>query len=80
MGSTVVSTSSYLFSTDIGFARTNVTEVVGYDIEDIVKDKALSQARAIQFLTQGKTIDPTKPTAARTIPSVWLNNDEELED
>lgn len=80
MGSTVVSKKAYLFSTDIGFARTEISEVVGYDVEDIVKDKAISQARAIQFLNLGKSIDPTKPIAARTIPSVWLNNEESLED
>ena len=79
MGSTVVDTKSYFFSTDIGFIRTDILQVVGYDIEDIVHDKAISQARAISMMNTGKTIDPTKPLAARSIPSVWLNNEETLE-
>lgn len=78
MGSQTVETKSFLFSTDIGFVRTNIHTVVGYDIEDIVKDKAISQARAIQLMSLGKNIDPTKPLAARSIPSAWLNNEEEL--
>lgn len=79
MGSTVVDTKSYYFSTDIGFVRTDIISVVGYDIEDIVHDKAMSQARAIAFMNIGKTVDPTKPLAARSMPSVWLNNEESLE-
>jgi len=79
MGSTVVSTSSYFFSTDIGFVRTDISKVSGYDIEDIIRDKATSQARAIHLLNQGKIIDPTRPLAARSIASSWLNNEEELE-
>jgi len=26
----------------------------------------------------GKMVDPTVPTTSRTLPSVWLNNEEEL--
>jgi len=79
MGSTVVNTKSYFFSTDVGFVRTDITTVTGYDIEDIVHDKAISQARAIAFMNLGKSIDPTKPLAARSMPSIWLNNEESLE-
>lgn len=78
MGSRTVSTESYFFSTDIGFVRNDVITVTGYDIEDIISDKAISQARAISLLSLGKRIDPTKPLAARSIKSTWLNNDEEL--
>lgn len=78
MGSTVKSKASYFISTDIGFFRNDVTIVTGYDIEDIIHDKAISQARAIYFLNLGKRIDPTKPVAARSLKTIWLNNSEEL--
>jgi hypothetical protein len=79
MGSTVIDSKSYFFSTSVGFVRTDITTVTGYDIEDIVHDKAISQARAIAFMNIGKSIDPTKPLAARSMPSIWLNNEESLE-
>jgi len=78
MGSTVVDKNSYIVSTDLGLMRNDVTKVKGYDIEDIIRDRAISQARAIVLLNLGKNIDPTKPTAPRTISTKWLNNDEEL--
>jgi hypothetical protein len=78
MAGTIVGIESFFFSTDVGFVRTDMMMVAGYDIEDIVHDKGISQARAIQFLNLGKSIDPTKPLAARSLPSAWLNNEEEL--
>lgn len=77
--SQTVSQSSYLVSSDIGLVQVKLRTVVGYDVEDIVQDKAFSQARAVQMLNLGKQIDQSKPTAERTIPSLWLNNTEELE-
>jgi hypothetical protein len=76
--STVKKESSYLVSTDIGTVRVHLQDVESYDVEDIVRDRAISQARAVQMLQLGKQIDATKPTAARTLKSAWLNNDEEL--
>jgi len=78
MVSKINSESSYLVSTDIGFMRVRMMEVSGYDVEDIVHDKALSLCRAVQLLLIGKMVDPTMPTTSRTISSIWLNNKEEL--
>lgn len=78
MGSTTISRSSYLVSTDVGLMRGDIITVVGYDIEDIIKDKAVSQGRAVMLMNLGKRIDPTKPLAARSVSSAWLNNEEEL--
>jgi hypothetical protein len=78
MGSQVIATESYFLSTDVGFVRTDVISVVGFDIEDLVHDRAMNQARRVLFLNLGKTIDPTKPIASRTMASVWLNNTEDL--
>lgn len=73
-----VKESAYLVSSDIGLIHVRIRTVAGYDVEDIVQDKAFSQARAVQMLNLGKQIDQGKPTAERTIPSLWLNNEEEL--
>lgn len=77
--SEIVKQSSYVVSADIGLFHVRINTVAGYDVEDIVQDKALSQARAVQMLNLGKQIDQGKPTAERTIPSLWLNNTEELD-
>lgn len=78
MGSTTISKKSYLISTDLGLVRNDITVVEGYDVEDIVRDKATSQARAIALLNLGKSINPNMPTTSRTVSSTWLNNTEEL--
>lgn len=75
MGSIVKKTESYLVSTDIGIVNVTLNTVTGYDIDDIVRDKAVSFARAIQMAALGKRIDQSKPSGARTISSTWLNND-----
>ena len=78
MTSQLVSEQSYIVSSDMGFFMVKMKTVRGYDMEDVVHDKAVSQARAVQLLVLGKRIDPTKPVAARSIKSIWLNNEEEL--
>ena len=79
MGSILKSEKVYLVSTDIGIMRTHIETVTGYDVEDIVHDKAVSQARALQFLMRGNSIDPNAPSTSRTIPTAWLNNNEKLD-
>jgi hypothetical protein len=78
MGSKLEEESSFIVSTDVGVVHAKIQSVTGYDVDDIVRDKAQSLCRAIQMLVAGKMVDPTAPVGARTIPSVWLNNDEEL--
>lgn len=78
MAGIVQSEKSYLVSTDIGIMRVHLEQVRGYDVEDIIRDKAISQARAVQFMQLGKMLDPNAPSTSRTIPSVWNSNDESL--
>lgn len=75
MGSKVVSSESYIVSTDIGIFSATLSSVTGYDVEDLVRDKAVSYARAIQMASLGKRIDQSKPIASRTLSSIWLNNE-----
>jgi hypothetical protein len=78
MASQTVSSTSHIVSSDMGFFQVKIHTVKGYDMEDVVHDKAVSQARAIQMMILGKRIDPTKPVASRSLQSTWLNNEEEL--
>lgn len=78
MGSKLIDESSYLVSTDVGIVQVKLQNVIGYDVDDIVQDKAVSLCRAIQMLMVGKMVDPTAPVGERTLSSVWLNNTEEL--
>ena len=77
--STVLKETSYLVRSDVGLIQVRLQTVVGYDVEDIIQDKAISQARAVQLLGLGKLIDQSNPTSERSVPSLYLNNDEELE-
>ena len=76
--STTTDLSSYIFNTDIGNVVVQFKEIVNFDVEDIIRQRAISQARAIQLLNIGKQIDINRPTAARTLPTVYLKNTEEL--
>lgn len=78
MVSKLKSEEQFIFSTDIGFMQVSMQTVTGYDVEDIVRDRAISQARAIQMLNLGKSVDPAKRLGSRTIATTWLNNEEEL--
>lgn len=76
--SITVSQRDYLISTDMGLMQVRMKTVRGYDMEDIIRDKAVSQARAIQLVSLGKRVDQSKPTAPRTMATAFLNNEEEL--
>lgn len=76
--SKVLSSESFIFHTDIGTMLIRTSDVQRYDVEDIIRDKAVSQARAIQFLNLGKAADPNHPTVARTKSSIYYQNQEEL--
>jgi hypothetical protein len=77
--STTLRETSYLVSSDVGLMQVRLRTVEGYDVEDIIQDKAISQARAVQLLGLGKLIDQSNPTSERSVPSLYLNNNEELE-
>lgn len=78
MASVTKNSQSFIVSTDIGIVNVTLKTVTGYDIEDIIRDKAVSYARAIQLASIGKNIDLSKPTGARTLPTIWLNNEVDL--
>lgn len=66
------------FHTALGNAVVKTQEVIEFDVEDIIQLRAISQARMIQLINIGKSIDINAPTGARTIASTYFNNEEEL--
>lgn len=71
-------TGATIFNTDIGNVVVQDVVVTEFDVEDVIRDRAVSLARKIQFLRAAKTIDINKPTAARTIKSTYLTSSEVL--
>ena len=76
----VVENKSFLVSTDIGAVESNVAQVEDYDVEDLIRNKALSQARLVQWVVEGQRVDINSPTGPGTISSPFFKNDEELLD
>lgn len=76
--SQIVKTESYIFHTDLGPVIAQVNTVTNYDVEDIIHNRAISQALAVAFLNLGKQASPNDPVAARTIKSAFSSSQEEL--
>lgn len=70
--STSTPKSSFIFNTDLGNMLVNVEAVQGYDVEDVVADKAYSQAQIVRFERIANTTNINALKAARTIPSKFL--------
>lgn len=78
--SRVVATKRFLIDTEVGATIVTEETVEGYDVEDIISDRAFSQATVVQLVNIGKTIDPNSRIASRTLGSRYRDNDEELDD
>jgi hypothetical protein len=66
------STASYIFHTDLGVMQASEETVSGYDIEDVVQDRAFSQAQDLRFQSIANRVDVNAPIASRTIISKYL--------
>lgn len=78
--SKVISQRQKVFHTELGNAGVKTEQLIEFDVEDIVRLRSISQARMVQLINIGKSIDINAPTGPRTIGSAYLNNDEELPD
>jgi hypothetical protein len=74
--STVTSTSSYIFNTDIGNMAVQLQEVSGYDVEDVIADRAFSQAQILRFQQIANNIDVNALMGTRAIASSYLTPEE----
>ena len=76
--SAVTDKTLFIFHTDLGPVISQVSTVQRYDVEDIISDRAHSQALRLRFVALGKAASPNDPKAARTITSTFTSNTEEL--
>lgn len=76
--SSVVSTDTFIFHSDVGPVVTQIQTVYRYDVEDIIRNRATALGRKLQFYRLGQASSPNDPAAARTIPSVFTSLTEEL--
>lgn len=65
---------SYIFNTEIGNMLVNVESVEGYDVEDVVADKAFSQAQIARFERIAAKADVNALKGARTISSSYMED------
>jgi hypothetical protein len=77
--SEVVSQKKHIVHSDLGNVQITTNTIREYDVEDLVRQKAHSQMLRVRFVNLGKEIDVNIPKPPRTIGSVYLRNDDELE-
>jgi hypothetical protein len=76
----VISEKKVLLHSQIGFLESSVSVVEGYDVEDMMKGKALSQARLVKWTVEGKRVSVNTPMGPATVPTPYFKNNEELID
>jgi hypothetical protein len=67
----VTGSKSFVVPTDIGFVQTTVQSVEEFDIEDLVRSRAESQAAAIEFQHQANETDIDAPSLERQVASAY---------
>lgn len=70
--------SKFLFSTQLGPMSVEIEQVERYDVENIIRDRAYSQAIAAKLLYKGKALNPNNQYGPRTLASIYANTSEEL--
>ena len=68
----------YLIPTALGNMGVKADLLSDFDVEDIIRNRSVSQARAVQMLNVGKLIDVNSVLPDRVLPSAFRNNEEEL--
>lgn len=64
----------FIFSTSIGTMKCTLKKIRRYDVEDIIADRALSQANQVRFIFIGEQIDINTPKGSRTIESNYFRS------
>jgi hypothetical protein len=78
--SKVVAERTYLIATQLGNMLVKNQLVTEYDVEDIVREQAISQARLIHMLNISKEIDANAMLPKESLPTIFKNSEEELSD
>ena len=74
----VISEQSFLVHSDIGTLESKTVVIENYDVEDLMRNQALSQARLVKWVVEGKKVDINSPTGPATLSTPFFKNDEEL--
>jgi hypothetical protein len=69
--SEVLSTEQFVFHTDLGTMLVTAEQVQGYDVEDLVSDRAFSQAQDLVFQNIASNLDINAYQGPRTIQSTY---------
>lgn len=77
--SKIVATQTYLISTVMGNIAVKTQLITDYDVEQIVRDKAASQARMVQMLNLSKELDGNPNLPPESVPSIFLGSEEVLD-
>lgn len=70
--------STHILHTELGFVVVEVSEVQNFDVEDIVRNKTISLAHALNFVNLGQQVDVNAIKGERTLSSTYTNNSVEL--
>lgn len=68
----------YLISTEIGTMAVRREILSEFDVDALVRNRAISQARAVQMVNIGKQIDGNTTLPSASIPSLFRGTEEEL--
>jgi hypothetical protein len=73
--SDITPSTAHIFNTDIGNVVVQFQEVKGYDVEDVISDKAFSQAQILRFTSIAQDIDVNALQGPRTIKSAYISTE-----
>ena len=68
----------YLISTEIGTISVRREILSDYDVDAVVRNRAMSQARTIQMVNTGNQIDGNTNLPSASLPSVYRSTDDQL--
>jgi hypothetical protein len=74
--SKVLATKSYLFNSAMGDVLIESQLLVEFDVEDTCRNRAVSQARLVQFSNIGEDIDRNAVLPKDAIPSAFIKTEE----
>lgn len=78
--SKVVAEATHIISTDIGVMAITERVITGYSVEDIISERAHSQALVLKMLRVGKDATFTASTNPLDVQSKYKNSQESFED
>jgi hypothetical protein len=76
--SKILGKMQYILPSDLGDVSIINELVLEYDVEDVVRNRAISQGRALQFMNIGNQVDPNAPVSSSAIASSFKNSGEAL--